>query len=133
MGITKTDGIWQIILTCVNIETMAPKIDIVALKDLCKKNYVKIDLLGYGMAPSMVINARTLLEEIHTVADCDKETFIEYMNSQPKSYTPHKDTPELGQIFESIEFEGAFKSQGYKPLKGDPFIRLKKLKLLNLA
>lgn len=94
---------------------------------LLNKHTVNLYLLGIKAFSQKIINARTLLEELHEVADCPKETFIDYVNCLSKDDYESKDKyerhPCIDKLFTNIEWQGMFPSKGYEEIKNDPFIK----------
>lgn len=50
------------------------------LVELIKKYTVEVSFNGFFPYTQKVVNAKKLFEEIDTIADCDKEIFIIYVN-----------------------------------------------------
>lgn len=103
------------------------------LLELIAKHTVETYVIGLKMFPSKVINARTLLEELHRVAECDKEVFIDYVNCLSKPDYPSKEKYQrhkhIDDLFNNIEWPDVFLIRGFENLKGDPFIRYKNINL----
>lgn len=72
------------------------------------------------------INARTLLDEIHLCADCDKDTFISYVNALSAKDWQTRDMyeriPEIDILFHKIQMPGMFQVKGMEGLGADPYI-----------
>ena len=108
------------------------RIDNEKLVKMINDNTVTVAFRGLTMFNHKVVNARKLLETIHEVADCDKETFIDYVNisNNPITYMDrekYKEIPEIKAIFHNIESQGTFRIAGHEALGNDPYIEIKKL------
>jgi hypothetical protein len=108
------------------------KIDNDKLVCLIKKHTVKVPLIA--CYEHYVCNAKKLFEEIHTVADCDKETFVDFVNSLNskiwKEREKYKEDKRISAIFKNIQFVGKFDIIGHREagLNSDPFITLRSIK-----
>lgn len=113
------------------------KIDHEKLVQKINENTVTVSFKGFKPFIYNVVNARKLLETIHEVADCDEETFIDYVNNGFKpSKSPfktlkedkYKQIPEINVIFENIKMTGTFLVKGQKALGKDPYIEISAIK-----
>lgn len=96
------------------------EINIEKLIELIKKNSVSTYLLGIESFEEKAINARTLLEEIHKAANCDKDSFINHVNENGT-----KDLPVIDVLLRNIKHQGMFKIKGLENLGKDPYIMYK--------
>ncbi len=96
------------------------------LIELIKLHTVQVDFIA--SYKRNVCNAVKLLKEIHTCADCDKDTFIQYVNAMSSKLHIERDRferiAEIDILFRNIQQVGAFVMQGHREagLGDDPFI-----------
>lgn len=102
-------------------------LDIEKLKAAIIKHTVEVPIL-MGPYYEKAINATELFEEIHECVDCDKDTFVRYVNSMPKKDAWAVRNPEFERIveidtlFSNVNFPGMFMIHGYEQLKNQPWI-----------
>ena len=101
------------------------------LTSLISKHSVDISVCGFAPFIEKAINAKDLLDEIHTTADCSKEVFIEYVSclssNDYKIKNKYERNEKIDVLFLNIEFPGHFKVVGHENLKNCPYIRHKKI------
>ena len=98
--------------------------NIIKLKELCKKFTVKVSFNGFMPFKHEVIDANLLLEVIHEVSDLPKAEFIANINEG--NYM----SPELESIFKNIQNQGVFMIAGHEELKNHSYIECKSLEWL---
>lgn len=103
------------------------KIDENLLLSLISKHSVDVNVCGFAPYFEKAINAKDLLDEIHTVADCDKDIFIDYVKCLSAkdhiSKNKYDRDEKIDVLFTNIEFPGTFKVIGHEDLKNCPYIR----------
>ncbi len=98
---------------------------------LIKENTVLVYYLHNKAFGEYAIKAKKLFDVIHTVSDCGKDIFVDYVSCLSKndlaSKTKYERIEAVDVLFTNVEFEGRFKIIGYEELNGDPFIRYKNI------
>ena len=107
------------------------KFDLDKLRGLIKKHTVTLTFNGFAPYQHEVVNAKKLFEELHEIADCDKDTFVAYVNEVNKK-AKSSDGYELiiKNLFGNIKHQGVFKTLGHEALGTDPYIEVKDLNLI---
>lgn len=104
------------------------------LMSLISKHSVDISVCGVAPFSEKAINAKDLLDEIHTTAECSKDIFIEYVSCLSSKIHTLKNKYERNEkidvLFLNIEFPGHFKVVGHENLKNCPYIRHRNIKNL---
>jgi len=101
--------------TCLNI-------DVEKLKEIITNLTVTVSFNGFVPFTQDVINAKKLLEQIHEIADCTKDEFVQYINSGT-----YKENDILNSVFSNIQYQGMFTILGFDAIGSDPYIVLNKL------
>ncbi len=108
-------------------------INVDKLVQLITKYTVTISFNGFTPFTQKVVNARKLFDELHSIADCDKETFIDFVNTcnNPKTWEDrkkYKRNDMIDVLFNNVEFQGKFKMTGCEAIGSDPYISHLKIK-----
>jgi hypothetical protein len=108
-------------------------IDTDRLVALIKKHTVSISFNGFIGFKHDVVNARKLLDEIHDVADCDKDVLVDYTKCRYHSdkwmdKEKYKPNAMIDILFNNIERQGVFLVAGCEDLGNDPYIEIKRIK-----
>jgi hypothetical protein len=97
------------------------------LLTLISKYTVEINVYGFSPFFEKAINAKDLLDEIHTVSNCNKDVFIDYVSclssKDHKIKNKYERNEKIDILFTNIEFPGTFKVVGHEDLKNCPYIR----------
>ncbi len=112
------------------------KIDTEKLVRIINEHSVEVSHYGFTGFKMKVINAKKLFDVLHEVADCDKETFIDFVNTSnnPKTWMDrekYKRNSMIDALFLNIESQGMFSIAGFEELGGDdhfiPHIKISEL------
>jgi hypothetical protein len=106
-------------------------LDLDKLRELIKKHTVTVSFNGFAPYQHDVVNAKKLFEELHEIVDCDKDTFVAYVNEVNKK-AKASDGYELiiKTLFGNIKHQGVFKTLGHEALGTDPYIEVKDLNVI---
>ena len=106
-------------------------LDFDKLRELIKKHTVTVTFNGFAPYQHDVVNAKKLFEELHEIADCDKDTFVAFVNEVNKKAKPTGGYELIIKtLFSNIRHQGVFKTLGHEALGTDPYIEVKDLSLI---
>ena len=79
-----------------------------------------------------LLSVTLFFDMLHTCAECDKDTFVDYVNVRSskdwRENQKYERVPAIDVLFDKLQFPGVFQVKGHEVLGSDPYIMHKDIK-----